>query len=103
MEIDNKIINQWIQTQRPFLWLDVRTLPERDMASLGGLHIPIQEIENRFSEIPYDKRPLIVYCHHGVRSLYVAQFLKLKGFDALSLRGGIDSWSIDIDPSIPRY
>lgn len=103
MEIDNKKIAKWVDEKKTFHLLDVRRVDERELASLGGIHIPLHELEARFNELPNDKLPLIVYCHHGVRSLYATQFLKMHGYDALSLRGGIDAWSIEIDPSIPRY
>jgi rhodanese-related sulfurtransferase len=103
MEIDNKKIEKWIKDKKQFHLLDVRHHEERDVASLGGIHIPLQELEARYQELPHDKLPLIVYCHHGVRSLYATQFLKFHGYDALSLRGGIDAWSLEIDPNVPRY
>jgi rhodanese-related sulfurtransferase len=103
MEIDNKKIHKWIQDKKPFQLLDVRRDDEREFCHIGGLHIPLHELMTRFEEIPRDKTPLIVYCHHGVRSLHATQFLKFHGYDALSLRGGLDAWSQEIDPSIPRY
>ncbi len=103
MEITTKIVSKWVQEKKPFNWLDVRRDDERELSSLGGIHIPLHELEARFDELPQDKLPLIVYCHHGVRSLHATQFLKYHGFDALSLRGGIDLWSQEIDPSVPRY
>jgi len=81
----------------------VRRHDERETTSLGGIHIPLHELEKRYEELPRDKKPLIIYCHHGVRSLYATQFLKYHGHDALSLAGGIDLWSIEIDPTVPRY
>lgn len=103
MEIDNKKISNWIKEKKEFHFLDVRRDDERELCSLGGFHIPLDELEARFQELPHDKLPLIVYCHHGVRSLYAVQFLKFHGYDALSLRGGTDAWSLEIDPSVPRY
>jgi rhodanese-related sulfurtransferase len=103
MEIAPSKVKQWLDDQKEFLFLDVRREDERETASLGGIHIPLHELEARFEEISREKRTLVVYCHHGVRSLYATQFLKMHGFDALSLRGGIDLWSIEIDPSIARY
>jgi rhodanese-related sulfurtransferase len=103
MEIDNKKIKAWLEEKKPLHLLDVRRNDERELCHLGGLHIPLHELEARFAEIPRDKLPVIVYCHHGVRSLYAAQFLKYHGYDALSLRGGIDAWSLEIDPGVPRY
>jgi len=103
MEIDNKKIAKWIQDKKPFHFLDVRRDDERETVHLGGFHIPLHELEARRDELPHDKLPIIIYCHHGVRSLYAAQFLKFNGYDALSLRGGIDAWSLEIDPNVPRY
>jgi rhodanese-related sulfurtransferase len=103
MEISCEKVAQWQREGRPFRLLDVRLPVEREIASLGGEHIPLQELEARHPELPHDRLPLIVYCHHGVRSLTAAQFLKYHGHDALSLRGGIDLWSLEIDPSVPRY
>lgn len=103
MEIDNKKISQWFNEKKEFHLLDVRRDDERDICHLGGFHIPLHDLEGRFTELPRDKKPLIVYCHHGVRSLYAVQFLKFHGYDALSLRGGIDAWSLEIDPGVPRY
>ncbi len=48
--------------------------------------------------------PLILFCHHGVRSLHVAAWLRERGVEnAQSMAGGIDQWSREIDPSVPRY
>ncbi len=103
MEIAQSKVSEWIKQNKEFNFLDVRRDDEREIASLGGIHIPLHELEKRFEELPRDKKPLIVYCHHGVRSLYATQFLKYHGYDALSLAGGIDLWSLEIDPTVPRY
>ena len=103
MEIDNKRISKWVNDKKPFHFLDVRTDEERSICSMGGIHIPLDELQARHQEIPRDKLPVIVYCHHGVRSLYAVQFLKFNGYDALSLRGGTEAWSLEIDPAVPRY
>jgi rhodanese-related sulfurtransferase len=103
MEITCSIVARWKLDSKPFNLLDVRRDDETLIASLGGIHIPLHELEARYQELPKDKLPLIVYCHAGVRSLYATQFLKLHGFDALSLRGGIEEWSTQVDPTIPRY
>ncbi len=53
---------------------------------------------------PGDTRTKVIYCHHGIRSLQATGFLRNKGFEnTYSLQGGIENWSIEIDPSIPRY
>lgn len=51
-----------------------------------------------------DNRPIVVYCHHGMRSMNATQFLRQRGLEKTwSLAGGIDSWSAEIDPEVPRY
>ncbi len=103
MEITCSIVSKWKKDNKPFNFLDVRRDDERELSSLGGIHIPLHELEARFEELPKDKLPLIVYCHLGVRSTYATQFLKFHGFDALSLRGGIEEWATQVDPEVPRY
>ncbi|MBL8878870.1 MAG: hypothetical protein JNG88_07100 [Phycisphaerales bacterium] len=69
----------------------------------GARHVPMGEIPARLSELDRGAE-VVVYCHHGVRSLHVVQFLLKQGFTrARSMSGGIDAWSIEIDPRVPRY
>jgi rhodanese-related sulfurtransferase len=84
--------------------LDVREPYERHLASIDpSLHIPMNEVPERLNEIPKD-RDVIVYCHTGDRSMQVASFLGTRGWKAVAnLSGGIDAWSVEIDPEIPRY
>jgi len=84
--------------------LDVREPFERGLARIHpSVHIPMQEIPGRLSEIPRD-RPLIVYCHTGVRSAMVAGFLEQRGYrQVANLNGGIDAWSREVDRRVPRY
>jgi rhodanese-related sulfurtransferase len=88
------------------LLLDCRTAEEYAIAKIeGAVLIPMQEIAERLSELePWRDKPIIVHCHHGVRSLRVTHFLRDKGFpQAQSMKGGIDAWSVEVDPSVPRY
>ena len=88
------------------LLLDCRTPEEHATARIAGaVLIPMQEISARLGEIEaWRAKPIVVHCHHGVRSLRVAQWLRERGFaGARSLRGGIEAWSIEVDPSVPRY
>lgn len=84
--------------------LDVRTAEELEEAALpGALHIPLHELPARHGELPHDK-PIAALCHHGVRSETAARFLDKVGFaQTLSVAGGIDAWSLDVDPALPRY
>lgn len=86
------------------LLLDVREPFEREIAAIQpSVHIPMAEIPSRTGEIPQD-RELIVYCHGGTRSLMVGMFLENHGFRQVrNLSGGIDAWSVEVDPSVPRY
>jgi len=84
--------------------LDVRERFERQVAVIQpSMHIPMNDIPDRVKEIPRD-RELIVYCHIGSRSMMVAGYLEGRGFASVAnLSGGIDAWSVKVDPSVPRY
>lgn len=84
--------------------LDVREPDEVALCRIpGSLHIPMHDIPRRLRELD-PERPIIVHCHHGVRSEKVARFLLQQDFaEVTSLRGGIDAWSLEVDPSVPRY
>jgi rhodanese-related sulfurtransferase len=69
----------------------------------GALHIPMRDVPARLAELDADK-PLVVMCHSGGRSRRVAEYLAANGFTAVfNLKGGIDSWSTQLDSQIPRY
>ena len=85
--------------------LDVRERPEYDLCHLdGAVLIPIDMIPNNRKRIPTD-RPVVVYCHHGIRSANVAQYLYAQdGLTNLSnLDGGIDAWAREIEPEMMVY
>ncbi|MEA5446030.1 rhodanese-like domain-containing protein [Gammaproteobacteria bacterium AB-CW1] len=84
--------------------LDVREPSELALAAVdGALHIPLAQLPQCLDRIPR-QRPLIVMCHHGVRSAMAADFLERQGFEDVSnLLGGIDAWSQEVDDDIPRY
>ena len=89
-----------------FLLLDCREQDEYDHVHIAGATLlPMSQIADRVQELePQRDQPVIVYCHHGGRSLRVTMFLKQAGFaDVRSMAGGIDAWASEIDPSIPRY
>ncbi|HET8696309.1 MAG TPA: rhodanese-like domain-containing protein [Gammaproteobacteria bacterium] len=84
--------------------LDVREHDELELAAIdGALHIPMRDVPARLAELDRDA-PLVVMCHSGGRSRRVAEFLANNGFQQVfNLRGGIDAWSTEIDPQVPRY
>jgi len=89
--------------QRPLL-LDVRQDWETKMCRLdNAVHIPIEEIEFRAEELD-PQTETVVYCHQGVRSAAVAEYLRSLGFrDVKNLSGGLDLWARTVDPSMRRY
>ena len=84
--------------------LDIREPWEIELARVdGAVHIPMGEIPGRLGELDRD-RPVVVMCHHGVRSRQVALFLEQNGFQqVLNLAGGIDAWSVEVDPDVASY
>jgi rhodanese-related sulfurtransferase len=97
---------RWAATERGsgVVLLDVREHVEVEIASVADArHIPMREIPTRLVEL--DRAiPLVVMCHSGGRSRRVAEFLLGNGFSKVfNLRGGIDAWSTEIDPQVPRY
>jgi adenylyltransferase/sulfurtransferase len=83
--------------------LDVREPWEYKIAQIGGKLIPMKEIQQRLLELDRDLE-IIVHCHHGVRSQRVAEFLQQSGFSRVTnLAGGIDAWSREVDPRVPKY
>lgn len=94
-----------LKTQKEMVLLDVREPWEFDAARIeGSLLMPMGDIPSRaFQELDPEAH-IVTICHHGVRSLNVAVWLRNQGFEgAQSLAGGIDAWSITVDSSIPRY
>ena len=88
---------------RPVL-VDVRETWETKLCRLeNALHIPIEEFEVRAEELnPADD--IVVYCHHGVRSAAVADYLRQLGYPRVrNLAGGLDAWASSVDRSMRRY
>ena len=92
--------------------LDVREDHERAFCAIPtppnalDLHIPMGQIPARWDGLRAEVggAPLVVYCHLGMRSMTVASWLVKRGLhDVHNLEGGIDAWSEDVDPNLPRY
>lgn len=102
-------LDDWLQAQGPgAVVLDVREPWERQTASVRAdgfelVAIPMAEIPQRLGELDPD-RPLACLCHHGARSQRVAMFLAQQGYGQVAnIAGGIDAWSAERDPQVPRY
>ncbi len=90
------------------LVLDVREAHELQVASITAkgfelLHMPMHSIPPRLNELD-PARPVACLCHHGGRSMQVANFLMSHGFEHVAnIAGGINAWSAQVDPTVPRY
>lgn len=111
-ELAPRAVNERLEAGAASALLDVREPAERSFAKIavpeggGDLFIPMREVASRVDEIRQALAlgPLVVYCHHGVRSMAVARWLAAQGLGPIvNLKGGIDAWSIEVDPGVPRY
>jgi adenylyltransferase/sulfurtransferase len=97
-------LRDWLSRPGAPVVLDVREPHEWALCRIpGALHIPLGELAGRAAELPPD-RPVVVNCHHGMRSARAATFLLASGrTEVYNLTGGIHAWAERIDPSMPRY
>ena len=89
-----------------FLLLDVRERDEYDRARIEGTTlIPLGELEDRVDELAdWKDKPIVVHCKSGGRSADACRLLRDRGFsDVSNLSGGIEAWSLTVDPEVPRY
>lgn len=106
IEVDVRSVKTMLDEKQDFLLLDCREQKEFDFARIPGSRlIPMKEIPDRIGELePFRGKRIVVHCHHGGRSLRVTQWLRQQGFDSVqNLTGGIDAWSLEIDPAVRRY
>jgi rhodanese-related sulfurtransferase len=85
--------------------VDVREDWEWEYAHIeGATHLPLDQVEFRHGSALEAGRPLVLYCHHGMRSFQAALWLRQNGYpEARSLSGGIARWADELDPDMPRY
>ena len=97
-------LKQKMDAREPFELIDVRETFECEIARIDGARlIPLGEIAERADELPRD-RPIVVHCHSGRRSAEAVRLLQQRGFGNIyNLQGGIDAWSDQIDPGVPKY
>jgi rhodanese-related sulfurtransferase len=103
-EISPEIIHEMMESGEEFVLLDVREDWEWEKAHLeGAIHIPLPQLQGRTGELD-PEMPVVVYGHHGERSIDACLLLWEAGFRKIrSLSGGIDLWSEVIDPEVPKY
>ena len=107
MEITPQEVTLRLKAGETLHLIDVREPHEYALARIEGSElIPMRTIPASLQQLEAraDDAPLIVYCHHGVRSLNVVNWLREQGIaDCQSMSGGIDAWSLMVDSAVPRY
>lgn len=106
LEITCQDLKRRIDAGEAVVLVDCREEDEHRIASLPEARlIPMGDVPARVGEITAaGDTPIVVYCHHGMRSARTAEWLRANGAPrAQSLAGGIDAWAVEIDPATPRY
>jgi rhodanese-related sulfurtransferase len=104
IEISPREVKELLARDDKVLFVDVREQWEYDTAHLeGSVLIPLREIPGNLARLE-NADEIVIFCHHGMRSLDAAAWLRSQGVaGARSMAGGIERWSTEIDPKIPRY
>lgn len=104
LQITAKEVNERMERGEKLLLVDVREQWEYELCRIPGAKlIPLGAIPANLNAL-MDADDVICYCHHGMRSLDAAAWLRKQGVEgAKSMAGGIERWSAEIDPSVPRY
>jgi rhodanese-related sulfurtransferase len=104
LEITAADLKKRLDAGEKILLVDVREPWENQQCRIeGSVLIPMGTIPANLQKLDADE-PVVCYCHHGMRSMDVANWLRQQGVStAKSLAGGIDRWSMEIDPKVPRY
>ena len=105
LEITTQQVGQLRASGDGFTLLDCREPWEHQTARIeGALLMPMNEVPARAHQELDPEAHIVVYCHHGVRSLNVTNWLRQQGFEKVqSMLGGIDAWSRSVDPKVPTY
>jgi rhodanese-related sulfurtransferase len=104
IEIAPREVQELLARDNKVLFVDVREQWEYDIAHLdGSVLIPLGEIPGNLQRIETSDQ-IVIFCHHGMRSLDAAAWLRSQGVEgARSMTGGIERWSTEIDRTVPRY
>ena len=105
-DIDVQAVKKLQDSGEKFVLIDVREPDEYATAHIeGSLHVPMRTVPSRLADLEaYRGERIVVHCHHGGRSARVAAWLREQGFERVqNMAGGIDAWSLQVDPSVPRY
>lgn len=105
MEITPREVNELRQTGDRIRLVDVREPEEFAICRIEGAElIPMRTVPAHLQDLDSEEARIVVFCHHGVRSLSVIDWLRRQGVEnCQSMAGGIDLWSREVDASVPRY
>ena len=104
MQIEPRELSERLTAGETIHLLDVRTRQEFDSVKLPGAHLFTQEFMQKILAHWSRTNLLVIYDHQGTRSMDAAAYFQGHGFEQIkSLRGGIDAWSTEVDPKLPRY
>jgi rhodanese-related sulfurtransferase len=105
MEIEPEEVKRRLDAGERLRLVDVREPFEYHQAHIAKTElIHMRSVPQEIESLRSTPEPLVVFCHHGVRSLQVVEWLRSQGLeDCMSMSGGIDQWSLAIDPAVPRY
>jgi rhodanese-related sulfurtransferase len=105
LEISPSEVKTRLDNSEHIRLIDVREPEEHAICHIEGAELmPMNTIPQNLQQLDSGDAPLIVFCHHGVRSLTVVDWLRRQGVEnCQSMRGGVDQWSREIDPTVPRY
>lgn len=107
LEITPVEVHQLLENGAPVVMIDVREVFEHKVACIDGAElIPMNTVPGQLQHLEgvADEKKLVVFCHHGMRSLSVVNWLRQHGVEnCQSMKGGIDAWGRQIDPTVPLY
>lgn len=106
LEVSPADVKQMLDNDEPIVLIDCRRPNEYEFARIDGAKLfTLEKLPELLPDLEdYADERVIIYCHHGVRSLQMTSILRQQGFaDVKSMAGGIDLWSQMIDPNVPRY
>ncbi len=105
IEITPAEVSELLKGGTPLRLIDVREPAEHAICHIeGATLISMQSIPQRLNDLDKETARIVVFCHHGMRSLQVTDWLRRQGVEhCQSMAGGIDLWSAQIDPGVPRY
>jgi rhodanese-related sulfurtransferase len=105
LEITALEVKELLDRGFPLRLIDVREPAEHDICRIEGARlIPMRSVPDHLNELQDSEAAIVVICHHGVRSMAVVDWLQRQGIrNCRSMAGGIDLWSLRVDPAVPRY